>query len=687
MKHAVLTALVALLLVGLTVQDGFAQTRQVTFVVNSATVPDTVYPGYSMQIRGGTAPLTWGNDTGGGLANIGGDYWSTTLAFNVGDTIRFKIFAGTDGWEQNLTPADTPLVTGGDRSYIVADKDTTLPVQFFNNGESGRPQYFRPWEATSDSFINVYFRVNMQGAIQNGTFQFNNDVDTVGVRGDAANGAAGGDFGWSPTKYLTKESPASNGGFSYVASNFWSGRLRMHKDSVEEGEQVSYKFLIGYDWGRDELQGMPNRSFTVPVGKKDTTLQWAWFNNVQPSSRINTDTTVLTFRADLSRAITTGGFSIGDTIVVRSGYFGTGQVSGQEKRLLRQGLSNFYQAVDTVVTTIGEMLDYQYYVVRNGTDVRENYYNFFYAGDIQSEAERRQIVVPSETFTIQDTATTITSARRQPEFENKRTLARDVNVKWEVDIRPAFYTLALGGQDSLKDIQGTRTVFHPDSIFAWGVAINGLATGSWATWGISLIADTTRVMYDDGTHGDLVAGDSIYTRQILASPDSIAVGNKGQVGQIYKFGIGGGDNEGGEGGFGNNHNQNIDDSGPEFTIYTQWGSINPAFYNRWDFDNRVPIVTSVSDRGGLPRTYELRQNYPNPFNPSTKIEYYLPAKGLVTLRVYNLLGQEVATLVNDIQIAGSHTVTFSSDRLGSGVYFYKLSAGNFVSTKKMLLLR
>jgi Secretion system C-terminal sorting domain len=684
MKHVTLSLLAALLLSGMAMHQGVAQTRNVTFVVNSATIPDTVDANYNMQVRGSAAPLTWGGDTGGQLTNIGGDYWSTTLAFTVGDTIHFKIFVGTDGWEQNVAAADTQF-HDGNRSYIVADKDTTLPVQFWNNGANGNPQYFRPWTAVSDSFINVYFRVNMQGAIQNFTFQFNNDVDTVGVRGDAANGAAGGDLGWAPTHYLMKESPATNGTFSYTATNFWSGRLRINKDSVDEGEAVSYKFLIGYDWGRDELQGQSNRSFTIPVGKKDTTLQWVWFNNVKPSSRANTDTCIVTFRADMSRAITTSGFSIGDTLVVRSGYFGTGVESGREKRLLRQGLSNFYQAVDTLVSAVGQTLDYQYYVIKNAVDTRENYYNFFFAGDVQSEAERRQLNVPSTSFTIQDTSTSITVARRQPVFPSSRVLTKNVDVKWEVDLRPAFYQVLLGG-DTLTDIQGSFSVTNPDSIFAWGVAINGLATGSWATWGASLIADTTRLMYDDGTHGDLVAGDTIYTRQILASPDSVAIGSKSQVGQIFKFGIRGGDNEGGQGGFGNNHSENIDDNGTTFTIRAQWGSINPAYYDRWDYDNHVPIVTSVAPHG-LPQAYELRQNYPNPFNPTTQIKYNVAAKGQVTLKVFNLLGQQVATLVNEVQNPGEYSVRFDAKGLGSGVYFYRINAGNFVNTKKMLLLR
>ena len=89
----------------------------------------------------------------------------------------------------------------------------------------------------------------------------------------------------------------------------------------------------------------------------------------------------------------------------------------------------------------------------------------------------------------------------------------------------------------------------------------------------------------------------------------------------------------------------------------------------------------------VPETFELSQNYPNPFNPTTRISFTIPATAMVQLKVYNVLGQEVATLVNETMTNGSHTVTFDASKLASGVYLYKITAGNFVSTKKMVLLK
>jgi hypothetical protein len=89
----------------------------------------------------------------------------------------------------------------------------------------------------------------------------------------------------------------------------------------------------------------------------------------------------------------------------------------------------------------------------------------------------------------------------------------------------------------------------------------------------------------------------------------------------------------------------------------------------------------------IPTSFSLEQNYPNPFNPTTVIQYNLPRSTSVSLKVYNTLGQEVRTLVNGSQPAGRHTVEFDARSLASGVYLYKLEAGTFVATRKLLLLR
>ena len=100
-----------------------------------------------------------------------------------------------------------------------------------------------------------------------------------------------------------------------------------------------------------------------------------------------------------------------------------------------------------------------------------------------------------------------------------------------------------------------------------------------------------------------------------------------------------------------------------------------------------PRSTFVDDNRNLPTTTTLSQNYPNPFNPTTNITFGLPESGSVKLDVYNVMGQRVATLVNDQKKAGYHTVSFDASRLASGVYLYRLRTGNQVITKKLMLVK
>ena len=99
------------------------------------------------------------------------------------------------------------------------------------------------------------------------------------------------------------------------------------------------------------------------------------------------------------------------------------------------------------------------------------------------------------------------------------------------------------------------------------------------------------------------------------------------------------------------------------------------------------IVLGVQTGPRAPETFKLYQNYPNPFNPTTVIKFEVRGSGLVSLKVYNVLGQLVKTLVDKVESPGSHAVTFDAAGLASGVYFYRLAAGSYLMTKKMLLLK
>lgn len=119
---------------------------------------------------------------------------------------------------------------------------------------------------------------------------------------------------------------------------------------------------------------------------------------------------------------------------------------------------------------------------------------------------------------------------------------------------------------------------------------------------------------------------------------------------------------------------------------------NTASYNNYNYiiDNWMTAnLTGINENipGNLVRSYKLDQNYPNPFNPSTSIRYSIPKDGIVNLAVYNALGEKVGALVHQYMQAGNYEVKFDASRYASGIYFYRLEAGNFTSVKKMILLK
>jgi len=234
--------LVAVLLVAVCTLTSVGQTVKVTFVANTATVPDTLKPNSTVQVRGSAAPLSWDGATGVTLLNVGGDYWSGFGNFKTGDTVQYKFYTNAvdavgsrehQGWEQNTTDPST------NRILIVGAKDTTLPLQFVNGSATNQPQYWTPY-AASDS-IDMWFRVNMQGKED-----FNPAQWVMGLRGsNNKDWGATGDLNWGKTTFLTMEKPHGNGGSrQYNADNFWSGRVRVPTGKWIRGRSWKFKFVI-----------------------------------------------------------------------------------------------------------------------------------------------------------------------------------------------------------------------------------------------------------------------------------------------------------------------------------------------------------------------------------------------------------------------------------------------------------
>ena len=110
-----------------------------------------------------------------------------------------------------------------------------------------------------------------------------------------------------------------------------------------------------------------------------------------------------------------------------------------------------------------------------------------------------------------------------------------------------------------------------------------------------------------------------------------------------------------------------------------------AFINY--FENVTSTGINDQDPPDLPLEFSLKQNYPNPFNPSTKIKFTLKKREIVTIEVFNALGQKIETLLNNAMNAGQHEIEFTGKNLSSGLYLYRIQAGQFQDVKKMVLLR
>jgi hypothetical protein len=124
----------------------------------------------------------------------------------------------------------------------------------------------------------------------------------------------------------------------------------------------------------------------------------------------------------------------------------------------------------------------------------------------------------------------------------------------------------------------------------------------------------------------------------------------------------------------------------DYSVYAEGNSYSNVW--RWAYTwISDQWVVGVKDNPGIVNVYDLKQNYPNPFNPNTQITYSIEKPGLVTLKIFDMLGREIKELVNQSQNAGSYTVNFDASNLSSGIYLYQINSGNFQSAKKMILIK
>jgi hypothetical protein len=405
--------------------------------------------------------------------------------------------------------------------------------------------------------------------------------------------------------------------------------------TLNVGDTLSFKFIKGADgWEND-----PNRVYVVPAN--NSTYYDYFDRDDQYAIPAIID---ITFACNMELEIASGRFNpTTDTLTTRGSFNGWGSTS-----YLFQSTTdpNVYDGTFSVNTFEGETINYKFaYFGPNGTTWEND---------------------PNKTYTVTADDITFGAAFIERGFNNL-TLANVTNfpatIKFTVNMAGAISSINLQPFPSIDDVR----ICGANAPLQW-------PAGGWPN------ADSIRTikLYDNGTNGDVTAGDNVWSRDVTFpqySPLTIQ----------YKYGAnwglpsnnGGNDNENGVGA---DHFITLTSDLVSATVVNVFGTMgNHPLIN---------VVTDVNDIKDLvPVVYELGQNYPNPFNPSTTIKFSIPESGMVTLRVFNMLGQEVATLLNGEKAAGVYEASFDASALSSGIYFYTLDSKNFSSTKKMVLLK
>ena len=519
---------------------------------------------------------------------------------------------------------------GPNYTLTIPSGDTTLPFVFFRKQGFGPNPPYTP----SDS-IDVWFRVYVYNIPE-----FDPAQHVVGVRGAQLPGHNDfGDISWGRTFVLSPE-PAND--------KIWSGRLRFPSPS-----SIAYKFVIASRDNPDDVirwESDPNREASINA---DTTLRWTTFDRkvIAPAKTVE-----LYFSVDMSVYQMIGYFKpdSGDVVLVRGSFNGWGEQNQLQPSTLEPGI---WEGYIPITAAPGDFIEYKYYI-KTGNDNQArvpnagwepgaNYKYTFTDADTQEVPRRYFAGADPEGFVQKD---------------------EGVEVWFYCDMR------------NVTDNSG-NPIERVDSLF-----IAGSQPPLFWIWDEPTRDRSNVRLYDDGRYPDKVAGDTIYSIAITFPKWS----SKGPI--QFKFAVNGiVDNEAG---FQEDHLLFLDDL-PNQPGKKAINELEVVKFGRQRglgaFKDTVKIVNKfivgVKETGEVPLTYALYQNYPNPFNPVTTIKYSIPNSERVVLKVYNILGQEVATLVDEEQRAGVYEFKFDASNLSSGVYFYRLQAGKFIDVKKMILVK
>ncbi len=579
---------------------------------------------------GDVSPNGWDPANNTGMTRTGGtgadsSVYYITYVLNPSTAYSYKYAIGSD-WNRD----EKDLGGDGNRHFVAGTNDTTLATVWFDN--------------ISGSFKHVTFKVDMSLPIKQGTV-------TPGV----TNVYIAGSFtDWqNDARLMTASSTDSTYSYTTVVPT----------DSVRSGDNVQFKFVYSAGAAKDGTwESVANRTFFVP--EKDSSKFSAFWNDVNPNITLGSGT--VTFQVDMSVMSEIGIFDPArDSVEVRGGFNGWGDSNPDNSRLNQNPVlvDQWYLDVPFNNVEVGGKNDFKFYVINKGTSPTDKLWTDGYERPVQMGGNNWNFLFPGKDTTVEKMYDGVqtdwvipVNTNLQVKFSVDMTDAMD-GTKQAIPFNPASDTLYW----ICEEPAFTRSQEWVDSDHM--KVLNLLREGSTNIWSGTLNVKDPAFNAFEYRYGWVKSG--TWTLE----PDGLGTTN------TYR------------------HRFVGQNAARTFPINPWIMPTDKWTNNAVKTDFEVDPYTSYTNATGLknesvqPVTYSLSQNYPNPFNPSTNIKFSIEKSGFVTLKVYNILGQEVATLLNKELTVGSYTYTFDASKLSSGIYLYSVQSGNFTQTKKMILMK
>jgi len=555
----------------------------------------------------------------------GNGTYVTTYEVAPNTTYEYKFLIGTD-WGNDEFQGQP------NRSVTVAANDTALKPVYFDDDP-----YVVP---VGGDTVNVTLQVDMSVKILEGLFDPATDV----VR-------CAGDFqGWSPGD--APDMDDADGDSIYVVTYPMSANA-----------EHQFKYIIGTDWGNNE-----DNNRVIMIGANDTIIPPVYYNDDDVVTDLQDGSINFKVRMDVMAEVLIFD-PLKDSVQVRGGFNGWGDSDAPRSKMNSNATDplEWFLNVTFEQTGVGDMQSYKFFVIKD--DPNTIWTDGWERPASQGGGNRDVAFDGVDNQEITDTPVYYDDVDPEWVIES----GNNLEVTFSVDMSPAM--------DS--DLQAVPFDPATDTLYWIGEMPSFVATQGWTD------TDEMRVLMLTDSDGD-----NIYTGTMAVAAPSF---NTFEYRYAWRSQDGTWTYEpAGFGDFAYRIRYIGQDKARNFPV-NPWIMPADVWTNSEDKSDAQEIspydsYTGLGDQPSIPVTYNLEQNFPNPFNPTTTIRFAVPQAGKVTLEIYNIIGQKIATLIDGNVTAGTHTSVWNGkDAAGhvmaSGVYFYKLTAGDFTATEKMILMK